>query len=413
MNVEHALQTADRLAVPTTRGLPSAHAWWPQSLAHGAPGVALLHIEVAAAGLRSWQRVQDWLTVTAHSPITTGRSTGLFYGAPALAFTLAAAASVRSGAYRSALASLDEPVAADARRRVAEARARIAAGRLPALAEFDTIRGLAGIAVLLLRRDPGGQAVRAVLEYLVDLTRPVSIDEGKLVPGWWTRTGATGRPDKDYPEGHGNAGMAHGIGGPLAALAVAALKGVTVPGQVEAIETVCAWLDSWRTDTDSGPAWPYLISRAQLDAGPLPPGNNGPIRRPSWCYGSAGLGRAQQLAALATGNATRRRMAEHALIRAFSDPTLRAATTDASLCHGYAGLARIASRAADDAEKPAAATLRKLAAELLGLALAHPNSAEAEPVPGVLEGAAGVALAALTPTIGPPSTGWDTCLLIT
>lgn len=408
MNPEQVLAAADRLAQPTAPHLPADQAWWPQSLAHGVPGIAMLHTELAAAGLRPWQRVHDWLRVAARAPVTTGASTGLFYGAPALAFALAGAAAVHPGAYRCALQVLDARIAADARRRVGAAHARITAGHPPVLAEFDTIRGLAGIGAYLLRRDPVGDAVWAVLEYLVDLSKPINV-EGKPLPGWWTLTGPTGRPDPgEFPGGHGNAGMAHGIGGPLALLALAVRRGVAVPGQCEAIEAICGWLDFWRTDSGTGPSWPYLIRRAEQDTGHPQP-RSGTGRRPSWCYGTVGLARAQQLAALATSNADRRRIAEHALVQALTDPAQRAATTDASLCHGHAGLAHIAARAAADAAPPAAARLRELAAELL--AAAQPAPAEAGP--GLLEGVTGVTLASLAPATGvPPATGWDICLLI-
>ncbi|MGH3914241.1 MAG: lanthionine synthetase C family protein [Pseudonocardiaceae bacterium] len=408
MNPEQVLDAADRLAQPTAPHLPADQAWWPQSLAHGVPGISMLHTELAAAGLRPWQRVHDWLMVAARSPVTTGASTGLFYGAPALAFALAGAAAVHPGAYRGALQVLDTRIAADARHRVGAAHARSTAGHLSVLAEFDTIRGLAGIGAYLLRRDPVGDAVRAVLGYLVDLAKPIRV-EGKTLPGWWTLTGPTGRPDpSEFPGGHGNAGMAHGIGGPLALLALATRRGVAVPGQPEAIEAICGWLDFWRTDSGTGPIWPYLVRRAEQDIG-YPKSHSGTGRRPSWCYGTVGLARAQQLAALAINNADRRRIAEHALVQALTDPVQRATTTDASLCHGHAGLAHIAARAAADAAPPAATRLRELSAELLATA----QSAPVETGPGLLEGITGVALASLALVTGvPPATGWDMCLLI-
>ncbi len=409
MNTEQVLAVADRLAEPRALGLPTDRPWWRQSLAHGVPGIALLHAELAAAGLRPWERVHNWLAEASRLPITAGDSTGLFYGAPGVAFALAGVSAVHPGAYRGALRSLDGQITADARRRAEAAHARIAAGRLPLLAEFDTIRGLAGVGAYLLRRDRDGAALRAVLAALVGLTKPLIVD-GEVLPGWWAPTGPTGRPDpEDFPGGHANLGLAHGIGGPLALLALAALRDVQVPGQLEAIEAVCAWLDRWRSESEGGSCWPYLLSRGEHDAGrQRSRGDGAKPRRPSWCYGTAGLARAQQLAALATGDADRRRTAENALVHALTDPAQRAATVDDSLCHGYAGLAHIAMRAAADAEESTAPVLRKLAAELLAAEPREPSEA-----PGLLEGLAGVALASLTPATGvPPPTGWDTCLLI-
>ncbi|MER7043656.1 lanthionine synthetase C family protein [Streptomyces jumonjinensis] len=409
MTPEEAMAVADRLARPDAPHLPSNEAWWAQSLAHGAPGIALLHIELAAAGLRPWRRAQDWLSVAAASPITSGSGTALFYGAPAVAYALAATAAVRPAAYRSALEALDTQIAVDAHRRVMAANARIHAGLLPELAEFDAIRGLAGIGAYLLWRDPGGSAVRAVLDYLVRLVDPLSAD-GIPVPGWWTDTGPTGRPDDEFPGGHGNAGMAHGISGPLALLALAARQEITVPGQLDAIASICAWLDSWRIETEAGSRWPYMITREELAVRATHPHHSGARRRPSWCYGTAGLARAQQLAALVSGDSERSRIAEEALVGALTDPAQLSATTDGSLCHGFAGLARITARASADATEPIAAQLRALIPGLLA-AMGRPTDRES---PGLLEGAAGTALAALAPAGEPtPSSTWDTCLLIT
>jgi hypothetical protein len=146
-------------------------------------------------------------------------------------------------------------------------------------------------------------------------------------------------------------------------------------------------------------------------------GTAGPSR-PSWCYGTAGLARAQQLAAIATGDAARQRMVEDALARALIDSGQLAATVDLSLCHGHAGLVHIAGRAAADAITPdlAGCLPRLLHAivpdddtDALAASLLRPPDGGM----GLLEGAAGVALALHTAQAGtPPVSGWDSCLLI-
>jgi len=407
MMLDEALESADRLARPDGSDFPLDQPWWRQSLAHGAIGIVLLHTELAAAGLRPWQRVHDWLDVVNRGPVTSGASTSLFYGAPALAFSLASAASVLPGSYGGALAALDARISRDARSRVAAARTRMRAGDLAALAEFDTLRGLAGVGAYLLRREPAGDGLREILEYLVDLTEPVN-DGADTLPGWWTLTAPSGRPDPvDFPGGHGNVGLAHGVCGPLALLGLAAVQGVTVRRHLEAVAGICAWLDFWRADTDTGLAWPYLVRRTDHKGGHARPRPGSAGRPPSWCYGTAGVARAQQLAALATGDQDRRRDAEGALINAVTDPARRGATIDPSLCHGHAGLARIAARAAADASEPEATRLRERASRML--AATELGSATE---PGLLEGAAGVILSALAPVTASPLTGWDRCLLI-
>jgi hypothetical protein len=407
VTVERALEIADRFAEPHLDGLPADQAWWHQSLAHGAPGIALLHSALAATGLRPFRRVHTWLGVAASTTITTGATTGLFYGTPAVAYALAHAAAVRPGTYRRALASLNARIAADAHRRVDTAHARIAAGHLPTMAEFDTIRGLAGIGAYLLHHDPDGPALHAILEYLVRLTQPVT--DGQPVPGWWTPTGPTGRVDPEFPGGHGNFGLAHGIAGPLAVLAHSQRQGIIVGGQLDAISTICSWLNAWRIDTDTGCHWPYMITRNELNSPPRHVQHSGATRRPSWCYGTAGIARCLQLAALALDDTTLRRTAEDTLVNALTNPVHRGLTADASLCHGYAGLARVAARAAADAAEPAASKLRMLVPDLLANAVAQPITT----TPGLLEGATGIALAALTPiTQARAAPVWDAFLLL-
>jgi hypothetical protein len=117
MTLEHPAQQlvgtiADNLAHPEAfHATLTDDPWCTQSLAYGAPGVALLHIELAAADLRPWQRVHDWLSVATSSPITSGADSHLFYGAPALAHALACADAARPGSYGQALEALDASIA--------------------------------------------------------------------------------------------------------------------------------------------------------------------------------------------------------------------------------------------------------------------------------------------------------------
>ncbi|WP_159054630.1 thiopeptide-type bacteriocin biosynthesis protein [Streptomyces dysideae] len=162
--------------------------------------------------------------------------------------------------------------------------------------------------------------------------------------------------------GHANTGMAHGIGGVLALLALAAWNGSVIDGHHAALRTILTWLDRWKEKADGGPVWPYWVTQGELRRGRL--GSSAP-RRPSWCYGTAGLARAQQLAALALGDTSRQIDAENALVAALTDPEQLKATTDNGLCHGFAGLAHAAARTADDAHPSTAGKLRAAIPALL------------------------------------------------
>jgi hypothetical protein len=143
--------------------------------------------------------------------------------------------------------------------------------------------------------------------------------------------------------------------------------------------------------------------------------------RPSWCYGTAGQARAQQLAGIALGDTERQRVAEDALIRALTDPVQLAATTDTAMCHGFAGLAHIVARSAADALPQASRELQSLLSALLDAV--YPPDADAEETVttlldsprhgfGLLDGAAGIALAVLAPATATwPLSAWDACLL--
>ena len=375
----------------------------PQSLAHGATGMTLPRIEAALAGNEPWDAVHQLLAIAAAAKVLAGPQASLYEGAPALGFALHAAAAARPGWYRGALGQVDAAVVGLTRRRLDEAHTRIDRQQRPALGEYDLFYGLTGLGVYALRHYPRRPELGAILSYLVRLTEPLIVDDLRL-PGWWTHQAPTPDGGDRYAAGHGNIGMAHGITGPLALLALAHLQGHTVHGHADAIWRICRWLDRWRQDEHpESPWWPRTITLAEERSHRTR--QDGPAQ-PSWCYGTPGVARAQQLAALATGEKTRRRIAETALLRCVSDLDQLAQIRDSGLCHGAAGLYQTVWRAAADAESPRLAAQLPHLAELLG-------SYQPGEDPGFLTGEAGRALAARTAsTCRAPATGWDACLLL-
>ncbi|MEU6406055.1 lanthionine synthetase C family protein [Streptomyces sp. NPDC046985] len=347
-----------------------------QDLSEGALGMALLHIErgdLAATRSNLAQAVAGG--------VSAGGNASLFHGAPALEFVLNCAGS----AGRDVRDAVDRVVDT----RLAAASRRQTSGALPHLAEFDLIRGLAGLAALLLTRGEASPRLERVLAYLISLSRPVRV-EGRQVPGWWSTAGPAG---EEMPGGHANNGVAHGIAGALAALSLAVRHGVRVPGQHEAIEVFARWLDTYGSR--------YWITRDQLSA---PESPEPETARPSWCYGQVGIARTQQLAALALNDPARRLAAEDTVAHTLADPALLRRITDASLCHGWAGLVTVAHAVADDSPTPDRFTPlirdmnKRLAADLERLTK-----------PGLMEGRTGARLA----LDGTNTTGWARALLIT
>ncbi|MFJ8430448.1 lanthionine synthetase C family protein [Kitasatospora sp. NPDC094019] len=372
---------------------------WGQSLAKGAPGITLLHITRATTGAGDWETVDAWIAACLRQPVLSTPGTGLFFGAPALAHVLRAAAAAGPRSYERQITALDATVDRMTERRLATAHQRITRRDRPIFAEYDLIYGMTGLGVTLRARGDS-HLLRDVLAYLVRLTEPL-----RDLPGWWTDTAPSGGSSPHYPGGHGNLGLAHGITGPLALLALTWTEGIRVPGHREAIDRITHWLDTWRQDTGTGPWWPEAVTPAEHRSGLAL--QNGPLR-PSWCYGTPGIAHAHHLAALATGDQHRRELAEHALLACLTDPRQRARLTDDTLCHGTAGTQLLAHRLA--ARTTDATTRARLHAAADAIATLHVAPAEA----GLLEGAAGTALAHHTLTLDRPAvTRWDSCLLLT
>ncbi|MGW1974149.1 lanthionine synthetase C family protein [Streptomyces sp. NPDC001889] len=382
---------------------PADRLWVAQDLASGATGTALLHIERARHGQGTWQQAHTWIKIAAGTDISAATTSGLYLGAPAVAFMLHCAVTDDAPRYHDALSALDRHVTELAHRKADAAEARMRSGRPTSFYEYDTFYGLTGIGAYLLRRSPSGSATERILGYLVRLAIPIRHTEHGALPGWWVDH----EPDLSaagVSAGHANFGAAHGITGPLLLLARALLQGARIDGHEEAVDTILDWLDTWRQDGPAGPWWPEHLHLGELRADR--PTHHGPAR-PSWCYGTPGIARAGQLACLARHDETRQHLYESALARCLTDPGQLSKITDSGLCHGWAGVYQTAWRAARDAASPALdAALPNLAGALIREA--RPGSGT-----GLLQGDAGTALALNTAARDTaPISGWDACLLI-
>ncbi|MET8411763.1 lanthionine synthetase C family protein [Streptomyces sp. NPDC005195] len=396
-------QYTARLTTPAPP--PPNEPWAAQSLADGAAGISLLHAEMASRFGGSWRAAHQWITAAAAGPLTAADTTGLFLGAPAIGFLLTTVPPPFQHLYDPARKTLHQHITDLAHRRVDAALTRVRKRDLPTFREYDLFYGLTGLGTYLLRTEPEGTALERILQYLVTLTRPLAPDDRGL-PGWWVSHDPARGESPHFPGGHGNFGAAHGITGPLLLLAQALRRGITVRAHREAMWTICEHLGDWCQNSPAGPWWPEHISRRDLDRGR--PHHNAPAR-PSWCYGTTGIARAGQLAGLALRARDLQAFYEDALFRALTDPVQLARVTDTGLCHGWAGIYQTAVRAAADAIDPRLRVLPKR----LGTTLAAQAQSGGPPETGLINGAAGTALALTTfASQQAPITGWDACLLI-
>ena len=380
-----------------------------QTLTTGILGDVLLAVEQAHQGRASWRTVTQLLHEVTSTAIETGPSGSLYHGGPALLFVLHTTTADGTDRFETARATLTRHMRAAVRQRLNGAKARTAAGELTMFGEYDLFKGLVGYAALLRLVAADTEEHAAVLDYLSRLTTPRQFGDTWL-PSWWVGHA----PDKAMrtPGGHANNGMAHGAAGILSALALAARAGHEVPGQRNAIESLTMWFAQCKQADDRGSWWPQWLTRDQLHHGadgPALASREGLAQpaRPSWCYGTPGIARSLQLAAIVLGNDAMQLDAERALTNSLHQlPSL----TEAGICHGTAGLYQTARRAAIDARND------DLAQHLPALA----RSIHGRPVTdgSFLTGDAGVGLAALASTTDVPVahenlTRWDACLLLT
>jgi len=378
-----------------------------QDLGRGAVGTALARIAAARLMRLPPRETASWIRAMTAGPVTTSASASWFSGAPAVAFVLHTGA---HPAYAAMLAALDEHVNDLTALKLAAAYQRIDRGELTRPGEYDLISGLTGLGVYhLIRQGSAGSGMTAaVLDYLVALSEPVC-QHGESLPGWWSGTGPASTPDAAWPMGHLNLGMAHGIAGVLALLSGAMRSGIQVDGHAKAVRELCAAFDRYRQGSNACPWWPALITFDEYKHGTA---NSVRQARPSWCYGTPGHARAQQLAGLALGDQERMRVAERALAGCVLDRQVTGLLTDASLCHGWAGLVQALWRATGDALDPrplqAALRMARRGMEDQLTRMGPPASS------GFLEGSSGIMLAQndLSHAGGEPP-AWDACLLLT
>ncbi len=379
--------------------------WRPASLSTGNAGLAVL----CAAFDRhrpgdGWDRAghqQLATAVAAASPYDVS----LFSGLAGIGFaaTLLAAGRPR---YQRLLSSLDAAIGPA----VTEAARALDTVDGCAASDHDLISGLTGTGVYLLSRP----RCAALTDTLSALSRLLA-DRGHP-RRWHTPAQLTAGTLRDYfPDGHHNCGLAHGVPGPLALLALAILDGVEVPGGRDAIEATVTWLTEHHVGTADAPDWPDAVA---LDDPGAPSAGAGESGRAAWCYGAIGVARSLWLAGAALDRPEWQDFAARTIRAVAARPPERWWLSTSGLCHGRAGLLQVLQRFAADLHDPAiAATAETLASNLaaeydpdtlLGLRIAEPEGVRVDH-PGLLDGVPGVALALLGPT---PDLCWDRMLLL-
>ena len=423
LDVATRLRDRDRLeaAIAATlrqTAFPDYPHWEPYSLPQGDAGLAVLagYVDACLPG-QGWDTsAHELLAIAARgSERAPYLLPGLHGGLAGLAF--AASTLSRGGVrYRRLLASVDRVLLPQVILLAKNLR-RDDPGR--SVAEFDLISGVSGIGAYLLSRtdDPAAaEALRTVLEGLVAMTA----DDAQL-PRWYTPADLMGDDTmvELYPEGNLNCGLAHGIPGPLALMALALRHGCEVAGLRDSVDRVAAWLVEQRVSDVWGPNWPTAVPLPGADAPPHPLlGADG--TRCAWCYGGPGVARAVWLAGDALGSSELRAEAVETMEAVYRRPVVERRIDSPTFCHGVAGLLQITLRFAHDTGLPVFADAGQALTEqllglyaperILGFASIEPGGNRVDQ-PGLLDGAPGVALVLLAATSDAEPV-WDRMFLL-
>ncbi len=418
------IQAANTAAVQQS-AYPELAAWRPLSMANGDVGLALMcgYFDLCFPD-EGWDRVgRQHLQVAAQAlEVAENLEIGLYSGLCGLAFATWYLS--RQGTrYQRLLASLDEALM-PAINAAAEQLAASADG--VGESEFDVISGLSGVGAYLLCRlddDRCVAALRAVLRSLVVMTA-----EQPGLPRWHTppTLALSAEMAHQYPHGHLNCGLSHGVPGPLTLMALAHLQGVTVPGMTASMGGIADWLSHYRLEDQWGVCWPTIVPLDVNEAEgagdlfrPASPSALLPSRT-AWCYGSPGVARALWLAGQALKVQAYCDLAIDAMQAVFRKPVGERRIDSPTFCHGVAGLLQITLRFAQDTRLAGfqeAADV--LAAQLISLyepdAILGFRSLEHDgqrvDSPGLLDGAAGVSLVLLA-AISQVEPTWDRLFLL-
>jgi lantibiotic modifying enzyme len=283
---------------------------------------------------------------------------------------------------------------------------------------FDLINGLTGLGVYALERLPRPSARRQLTLVLARLAELAEVEPSSPGRAWRTAPSPLFPPTAmRYPDGHFDIGVAHGVAGPVCFLADVLLL---VPDAVEArplLDDAVRWMRAQRL-VGSDSCYPAMLG----------PGDPLTGTRMAWCYGDPGVA----VALLAAGRA----LADDDLVAEAAEVAHTCAgrdaesgrIQDAGLCHGSAGLGHTLSCLGQDLGDERILDLarswfsytfdhRRHGEEIAGFPAIQrrigpglDGASGHVPMPGILDGVAGVGLALLA-AASSTEPWWDGLLL--
>lgn len=384
--------------------------WRPHTIAGGNTGLSVLYTYAGLCTLEEvWNReAYASLVIALDGYNFQNCQPGLFIGLSGLGFATTYAS--RGGShYASLRKTLDTLLAAQISAFLQRSQTR------PLRVEYyDVILGAAGMLAYLSFRNSLSNDVNltaqaeALIRFLLDASGTSQDTPYLILP-----------PDmpvaerrERYPEGYSDYGIAHGIPGILAALALAVRTGWGGPRARSELARLTYWFVDQQLKLGDVITWPAMA----------PPHTSQGLEgmRFTWCYGVAGISRALYLTGMILDDSDLCRFAVHTLTQFNTIPFKQWHTTEPGLCHGLAGVLQASLRMFHDTHDEQCKKLAQTVSKEL-LARYNPNSLfgftenthteKNTDNPGLLSGAAGIALALLSAStsIAP---AWDRLMLI-
>jgi lantibiotic modifying enzyme len=292
--------------------------------------------------------------------------------------------------------------------------------RSPWRDDYDIVSGLVGFGVYALERLPRQTAI-ACLDLVLDRLDETAERTTEGV-SWFTRPELLPEQQrKEYPDGQYNLGLAHGVPGVIALLGqVCATHDKRLRSARQKARPLLDGTVTWllaQEPADRTQSFPHMLAN-----GVTPTSS-----RLAWCYGDLGIAVALLQAARGACDASWEKEALRIARRCADRPAEKAGVVDCGLCHGAAGVGHLFNRlfqaTRDETFRNAARLwfartfeMRQVNKQIAGFPARRPNPDRPNEIqwvadPGILTGAAGVALALLAATtdIEPE---WDRMMLV-
>lgn len=392
-------------------GLPSQRYWTPYSVAQGYASLALLFAHLYRCfPTANWEKpAAAYLELAVsgaliHSTIPMGALTGL-------------AGLFFAGRYLETSCGVAIEATSYLERKLCEAAsitaAKVAGANGSSVSDVDIVSGLSGVSIIL--QTYGSRfSEKCSIEVLDALASLAGSRKG--LPNLHCPMSLANPHDsiaKQFPNGFINFGLAHGIAGPLFALSMAVLT--DGPHRYSSgCEQLADLLSRSKGADEFGPNWPAAVDLSAFQNGAT--WSMGAVHvstRTAWCYGNPGVCRSLRVAAKAVNSAPLHQLSLAGIRSSVQRPWQQISSP--TFCHGLSGLLQVLMRFAAeertaeflDSAQACVSRLLEMYEESLpfGYCSVELGNLRVDQ-PGLLDGAAGVALSLLSFS-EPIDPAWD------